>query len=589
MIVFILVFLLFGLPPAEAVETVDDFALFDQQGNFHQLSAYSDQKAIVIVSYGIGCPIVHKSIPALKELRKQFSSLGIVFFFIDPNGQDDREALIQEAEEYAIDFPILEDPAGLVAESLDFVRTAQAVVIDPHSWKIIYQGPIDDRLGYESVREKKENDYLKDALVALLEKKPIPIPTAASKGCLFSRHSHAELTYIKNIAPILQKKCVICHSPGGVAPWNMDSYGKITQWGPMIREVVRTQRMPPWHADPHYGKFQKDLSLSVDQQVKIVHWIERGMKKGTGKDILVRPQSAKPQEWALGPPDVIFSLQYKQDIPEAGRDVYMFLEADRPIDQDLWIRALEIKPGNPRIVHHCNIMVKVKSSAAEDKTLIPDEKKWYMDSGVKVGQEEGGQMIAGYSPGMGPFELPQDTGIFVPKGSRMLFLIHYITTGKPEEDLTKVGLYLSKQKPGKVLSVETITRRDIHIPAGEKNYFLKKTYTFKENVLLTALQPHMHYRGKAMRFSALYPDGKSQILLSVPHYKFGWQRQYVFAAPQFIPAGTIITLEATYDNSAENPGNPDATKDIVYGPGSQEEMFTGIMFFIKQSESPTKR
>ncbi len=390
----------------------------------------------------------------------------------------------------------------------------------------------------------------------------------------------SEITYVKDVAPILTQKCVVCHSPNGVAPWSMDHYEKVRGWGAMIHEVVEEGRMPPWHADPRYGKFQNNISLAPGQKDKILRWVETGMERGEGRDPLAELKHPARKEWDLGQPDAVFYLKDKKFIPASGQDVFIEIEADRPIEEDIWITAFEIKPGNIRVVHHANIVViqpEEKPDVSMD--IMPGQDKWLKDSGLSM---EGGQVIAGYSPGMGGVRLPKDTGIFVPKGSRITFRMHYVTTGKAEEDLSKVGFYFQQRKPKKILSVATINNRDIAIPAGEKSYQRQAEYTFKENVVLTMLQPHMHYRGKAMRFTAIYPDGTSEILLSVPNYKFTWQRQYVFVNPKRIPAGTQIVLDGIYDNSLDNPFLSPPLQDAFYGPGSDQEMFTGIMFYIKE-------
>jgi hypothetical protein len=401
--------------------------------------------------------------------------------------------------------------------------------------------------------------------------------------CGFSTTADADVTYVKDVAPILSQKCVLCHSPGGVAPWSMDNYEKVRGWSSMIHEVVQNNRMPPWHADPRYGKFRDDISLSPAQKDKILRWVETGMARGTGRDVLLECKQPNRKEWDLGQPDAIFHFKNKQEIPAAGQDFFVEVEAEQPMPDDVWITAFEIKPGNVRVVHHANIVVEQPQVPSDiSLAVMPSQsaakEKLFKDSGLSM---EGGQVIAGYSPGMGGVKLPKETGIFVPKGSRIIFRMHYVTTGKLEEDLSRVGFYIQKRKPKKVLSVAVMHNRDIAIPAGEKNYERQATYTFNEDVLLTMLQPHMHYRGKAMRFTAVYPDGRSEILLSVPNYQFTWQRQYVFVNPSRIPAGTRIVLDGSYDNSLDNPFNRAPLREVSYGPGSDQEMFTGIMFYIK--------
>lgn len=548
---------------------VDDFSLLDHQGNFHQLSYYSDKKAVVLISAGNGCPILRQGLARIQELKKEFEPRGVEFFFLNANPQDTHEDILKEAAEYGIDMPILEDPAGTVAGALNIKRTAEAVVIDPSSWQIVYQGAIDDRLDYEGKRAEAEHHYLKDALTQLLSGQKVLTVQTEVKGCLISVPKPGTLTYTKDIAPVLAKKCVQCHSAGGIAPWSMDNYEKVKGWAAMIREVVRTKRMPPWDADPRYGRFKDDVSLSAEETARIVHWVEQGAKRGRGADPLQK-KDAGPKEWEMGKPGMIFSLKEKQVIPADGLDVFAVVEADRTVEEDLWVRAMEIRPGNAKLVHHCNIVIKNEQSG----TVFKDEQ-------FPGANMETGEVIAGYSPGIREITLPDDTGIFIPRGSKVVFRIHYVTTGKPEEDLTRVAFYLHREKPRYVLSTATIVNRDIHIPPGEKNYKLSAAYTFAEDVTLTGLQPHMHYRGKSMRFTAYYPDGREEVLLSTPRYRFNWQRIYSLREPKKIPAGTKIVLDGVYDNSRQNLRNPDPGQAVVYGPGSGAEMFTGVLFYVE--------
>lgn len=548
---------------------VEDFGLLDEEGQFHQFSYYSDKKAIVLFVVANGCPIVRQSLPVLEELRLDFESEGVKFLLFNP--QDDRESVNKEAREFAVSFPILGDEKGIIAQSLDMKRTAEALVIEPKTGRIIYRGAIDDRLNYEGKRLKADRHYLRDALSAFLNGKEVLVSRTDVKGCLLHFPKSVKLSYAKDIAPILTQKCVVCHTVGGAAPWSMDSYEKVKRWGPMIREVVRTGRMPPWDADPHFGEFKKDIALTPDETRRIIHWVEQGMERGKGKDPLLTMPSL-PSGWILGAPDLVFSLKEKQVIPATGTDVFTVVEADQAVDRDLWIRAIQIKPGNARVVHHCNIAIHKTSG---DRTFMDEQFP-------EANNMEKGDLIAGYSPGIQTVELPEDTGIFVPKGSRISFRLHYVTTGKVEEDLTQVALYLYPRKPGNDLGVASIVNRDLAIPPGEQHYAVTGSYTFPTPALLTGLQPHMHYRGKFMRFTAFYPDGTSEILLSVPRYRFSWQRIYDLKQPKLLPAGTRVVLDGIYDNSQQNPYNPDSTQTVLYGPQSGAEMFTGVMFYIKK-------
>ena len=571
-------------------EIVDDFVLYDQEGRFQELYYYSDKKAVAIISQGNGCPIIRKSVPYLNQLKEKYRNRGIVFLMINANPQDDRYSMAEEAAAFSISLPILEDKAQAISKSLNIHRTAEAILIDTSDWSIIYHGAINDGLESDSERMEIKHHYLEDAIEAFLSGRPALNEKTVVKGCLINIENNsqsAKYEYTKNVAPILKKNCVVCHSRGGIAPWSMENYQTVKGWGPMIREVVRTKRMPPWHADPYYGEFEGDSTLSTEEEKVLLNWSEQNYARGEGVDPLAELGQTKKGSWILGEPDLIFRVNSPQTIPATGADEFRFIEMDRLVENDIWVRAIDIVPGNRKVVHHGNLAVEwATEDGAQNESLDPasedgDGEKTYLREGLNM---EKGSVISGYSPGTGPLVMPEDTGIFIPKGSKLVFRVHYITTGKQETDVTQVGIYLHKNKPAKILSVATMNNRDIRIRAGDQNYKRSAEYKFENDVTLVALQPHMHYRGKSMRFTIEYPDGTSEAALSVPNYRFHWQRRYVFKEPKTIPKGTAIYLEGYYDNSLQNPDNPDPRQEVVYGPYSYTEMFQGILFYINKQD-----
>jgi hypothetical protein len=514
----------------------------------------------VLVAHGIGCPLLRKSVPALRALRDRYAPRGVAFLLINPDGEE-RAALQAEAEAYGIDLPILDDAAQIVTAALGLTRTAEAVVLAAPGFGVAYRGAISDQFGYESTRSGPERPFLAEALEAVLAGRT-PQPGPPARGCLIHFEDPGALTYTADVAPLLSRRCVPCHSPGGVAPWSMDRYQKVRRFGDMIREVVRTRRMPPWHADPHHGSFrgQAELSLPPAEARTLVRWVERGMVRGDGPDPLLTAPRPRPGAWALGEPDRVLRLAQEQEVPAQGPDLFRGVAADQAVEQDLWLRAVEIQPGNPRAVHHANLFV-----------LPP--------SGTSIDEMEG-RVIAGYAPGVLPLALPPDTGIFVPRGARLRFVLHYQVTGRPERDRTRAGLYLHRRRPRHDLTITILNQRQILIPPGARDVRLGLRHVLDQGGVLLGLQPHMHYRGVSARFTAHLPDGRSEILLSVPRYRFNWQRIYQLDRPRRLPPGTAIEFTGTYDNSAQNPDNPDPTRHAVYGPNSQAEMFTAALFYI---------
>ncbi|MDO8580193.1 MAG: redoxin domain-containing protein [Candidatus Omnitrophota bacterium] len=556
-------------PPSAPHIIVDDFSLLDQDGDFHQLSYYSDQKAIVLITQGNGCPIIRHQIGYLNQLKEQYEPLGVVFLMLNANPQDDRQAIVKEAQEYGIQIPILKDDAQIVASQLSLTRTAEAIVIDPRNGSIVYRGAITDRMDYESQKNTDEHHYLRDQLDAILANKPVLLAQTPVKGCLIQigdKDTARSTNYVQDVAPILIEKCLLCHSPGAGAPWSMENYIKVRGWGPMIGEVVRTKRMPPWHADPQYGSFNDDLSLSPHQVHTLVRWVEQGMARGEGEDPLLKAPRPSKEFWPSGKPDLVYSIPV-QDIPATGVLPYRIIEMTQPLQEDVWVKAVDLRPENKQVVHHANVTASSPQGLAQED--FPSR------TGLQV--EGVGQVIASYAPGYRPFVLPPDTGLFIPKGSRLTFWIHYVTTGKPEKDAVLLGLYLHRTPPPKPYIVDQISNKNFRIPPGDKHYKVRGEYRFAKDALLYILVPHMHYRGRSMRFTAKYPNGKTEILLSVPNYKFPWQRRYIFQEPKKIPAGTTMMAEGIYDNSTQNPLNPNPSQEVTFGQQSDDEMFSGFL------------
>ena len=264
----------FALSPGE---TVDNFRLLDHQGGSRELYYLSDMKAVVLMSQGNGCEASRQAVPGLKALRDQYRTQGVEVLLIDSNLPDTSAAIAKAAADQGIDMPILIDDTQLIGEALDLRRNGEVLVIDPQGWKLAYRGPL----------SAGSSNYAADAVDALVNAQPVKTAKVEMKGCAIAmperdkKQAHAKISYSKTIAPMLIDNCVTCHRTGGIGPWQMSSYDMVKGFAPMIREVVRTQRMPPWHADPHYQAFSNDRSLSKDEAKTLVHWIEAGTPRGS--------------------------------------------------------------------------------------------------------------------------------------------------------------------------------------------------------------------------------------------------------------------------------------------------------------------
>jgi peroxiredoxin len=546
----------FALSPGE---TVDNFRLPDHQGGSRELYYLSDIKAVVLMAQGNGCEASSKAVPGLKALRDQYRSQGVEVLLIDSNLTDTSAAIAKAATAQGIDMPILIDETQLIGEALDLRRNGEVLVIDPQGWKLAYRGPL----------SAGSSNHAADAVEALVKAQPVKTAKVDMKGCAIAmperdkKQAHAKISYSKSIAPMLIDNCVACHRTGGIGPWQMSSYDMIKGFAPMIREVVRTQRMPPWHADPHYQAFSNDRSLSKDEVKTLVHWIEAGAPRGSGGDPLVELKRTWP-EWALGEPDLIVEIP-AFDVPATGTIPYQMPSTANPLDHDVWVRAVDFLPGDRTVLHHIIATMGMDGAGIRD-----------------------GGSLGGYVPGAGPMVLPQETGVLMKKGAKFFFQMHYTATGKQARDVSRMGLYFRKDTPQYQFRSAVMAKPSLKIPPNTKAHTESASRTFDRDVLVYSLLPHSHFRGKASSFVATYPDGTQETLLSVPNYDFNWQTTYELATPKRLPAGTKVVHSTTWDNSSQNKANPDPNREVPWGQQTWDEMLYGVVRFryIDENSAP---
>ena len=428
---------------------VDNFMLLDHHGAAHELYYYADAPAVVLIVQGNGCPIVRNALTDYSTVSEAYAPKGVEFFMLNANLQDGRATIAAEAEEWGIPYPILVDETQLVAESLGLTRTAEVLVVDPKTWEIAYRGPVNDRLSYERQKQSASEHYLRDALDALLGGTAVSVASRDAMGCLINLPGagadHAGISYSDTIAPMLQENCVACHQAGGIAPWAMTDYNMVRGFAPMIREVIRTKRMPPWHADPHIGQWQGDRSLSIEERQALVHWIEAGAPRGSGPDPLAATATAAP-EWPLGQPDLIVKVP-PFDVPATGIVDYQFPVVANPLDRDVWVRAMSVNPGSAEVVHH--VLVGTTDVGAEARY-----------SGEALMRN----YLGGYAPGTQPQVMPEGTGVFLPKDTAFMVQMHYTPYGKPATDQTEIGLYFHDEPPANFLRHSVVLSPAISIP-----------------------------------------------------------------------------------------------------------------------------
>ncbi len=563
-IVLVLSLIACNKPKAITDSRTNDYALYDESGGFHRFSYYNNSKAIVLWVQGNGCPIVRNALTDFHEIASEYHEKGFTFFMLNSNIQDDRESIKEEASEFNFQVPVLDDAAQLIADELDITITAEAIILHPTTRKILYRGPINNRLDYEVQKNMASDNYLKDALDAVLKGRTPVQKQEMTRGCTVTRlskiHKEDTLTYTKDIAPILEQKCAKCHIEGGIAPWSMTDYNKIVGWSAMMKQVLLSKRMPPWKADPHIGEFSNSFALEDSNARKIVAWIDNGMLRGEGEDLLTTIPPLN-KLWQNGNPDEIYKME-TESIPPSGRLRYRYQKIALKNSEDKWLKGIEIQPGNPKVVHH----VVITNTEADIGSPVTDreQRKW-TDNFIALG-----------GSGIQSTLFPEESGIFLPKNTELTIQMHYTATGKEETDQTVLGLYYHDTIPKKEFYPLSPSNTEFVIPPFGKNVKLIAEDSIHRDIKLHYIMPHMHYRGKSITFSVQYPDGRKEIIVSVPDFNFNWQRLYCLKEPKSIPKGSKIVVEGIFDNTYQNPFNPDPEQELTFGIQSTDEMLIGF-------------
>ena len=573
----------FAIQAHAGAERVGNFALIDHDGVYHQLQKYGDSKAVVIIATAASCIDNIEQLHKYRLLRTTWEQQGITFLAINSDASDSPADVLLMDNLHNFDIPILLDDSQLVAESLGLSKAGEIVVLEPSRGQILYRGGLDT----DPVRARPALNIepvagitvFADVLSAVVADDAASIEqtiTTDAVGCELqfpAREMHASYTpdYATEVAPILEEKCISCHVEGGIAPFAMDSHMMVQGWSPMMKEVMMTKRMPPAQVDPNVKHFINARYMDAQELQTLVHWIDAGSPRGVSEVdplTLIEPPNFV---WELGEPDYIVDVP-AFTVPATGVLDYERVTINLPFEKDVWVKSVQHLPGDRRVLHHLLSYI-VPADYAEE--IVEGENDNYRE------------FLEGYAPGKDEaVTYPEETGVFVPKGSAVQMSLHYTTFGKEAIDSTKLGLYFADEKPDYQYSTYSLSHggTSIEIPPGVSDHEMRASHVFEDEVLLHGLRPHMHYRGKRMRFSVVYPDGTKDQIINVPDYIFAWQPTYRLSEPMLLPAGSRVMIEGAFDNSQYNLGNPDPAAAVTGGAQSWDEMFIGYLSYNKTSQ-----
>ncbi len=545
---------------ASSPSPVHNFVLRDQDGTTRSLAEIESQ-AVVVVFLGTECPLAKLYAGRLQEMFDEFEREQLAVLGIMSNQHDSAENISTYAEKHGLTFPVLKDVHNRVADQFQAERTPEAYLLDDER-KIVYRGRIDDQFGVGTYRDRPRNHDLRNAIDDLLAGRDIGTPRTEAVGCIIGREpkpkSSSAVTFSNQIVRLFQQRCIDCHREGQVAPFALTDYDEVAGWAGMIEEVVREGRMPPWHAAPGHAEFANDCSLNADEKQLIYQWVAAGAPEGDPAEMPAMKEY--PSEWLLPrKPDVVIPVTKEPvQVPANGTVKYQYYSVDPGFTEDKWIQAAEIRPSNALVVHHVLVFARDRESKR------------------RGGGEEGG-FLAAYVPGLIPQPYPAGMAKKIPANSELVFQMHYTPVGSAAEDLTEMALIFAD--PNEVthqIVTSSATNRNFEIPPGDGNYEVTaNSPRAQADVQLLTMMPHMHLRGKAFRYELRTPDGKQETLLDVPAYDFNWQTSYRLTEPLTIKAGSQLFCTAHFDNSEENPFNPDPDKTVKWGDQTWEEMMIG--------------
>lgn len=549
------------------------FRLPTAQGKVVELTAEPESKATVVCFLGAECPLARLYGPKLNEMQAAYAAQGVQFIGVNSNQQDSLEDVKQYVKRYEISFPMAKDYNNEVADRFHAVRTPEVFVLD-QQLTVRYRGRIDNQYLPGISRAETTTHDLKNALDQLLAGKPIEVSETKPNGCFIGRVKKNEvttkLTFCKEVAGVLHRHCVECHRTGEIAPFSLTDYDEVRGWADTMLETIEDGRMPPWHASPKYGHYANARFMPEKDKEILREWVAGGMPYGDIKDL---PELPKFREgWHLPRvPDVVYEMRKRPFVvPKEGVVEYQYFVVDPGFKEDKWITGAQVLPGNRSVVHHAIVFIRPPDGA----------------------NFRGIGWLTAYVPGQRINMLPPGRARKVPAGSKLVFQMHYTPTGSVAEDISKVGLIFGKDEE---ISHEVFTLigidQEFEIPPHASDFPVSaKVRRIPPHAELLAIAPHMHLRGKSFRLFTKQ-DKKKEILLDVPNYDFNWQHIYELSKPMSLDKVDGLEFTVKFDNSKDNPFNPDPNEYVTWGDQTWEEM--AIAFFEvaeprKQKSQDTK-
>ena len=561
--------------PSARPDSVRNFELDDLDGKRVALADLRDAKAIVLAWTAPGCPVAMVYAPRLAALAKEYADQRVRFLGVASDADTpvaDTKALAASA---GFPFPVVLDKDGALAQRLSVATTTTVVVLD-ENWRVRYRGAVDDQYAVGTRKDKPAHRWLVDALEAVLSRQPVSVESSEAPGCpiTFAKPAAAATadapTWSGRVASIVHRRCVTCHQPGQGGPFPLRAYEDARSRTATMRAAVAEDRMPPWHAVGEKGRWLNDRRLDADEKRDLLAWIDAGAPAGDLEQAPAPPPVPAKDAWDIGTPDVVLSFDRPQAVPAEGVVPYRYIEIPTSFDEDRWVSAVEVSPGAPDVVHHVLVAaVPAGTGGARGRRA----NAFAPTSGF----------FAAMVPGARGIRYPDGMAKRLPKGSTLLFQMHYTPNGIAQEDRTRIGMIFSKAPPQReVFTVGAFAVR-LEIPPGAKSFPVEAALPVPWDVRVLTFMPHMHLRGASFRYAVRrFGEKEEQVLCDVPKYDFNWQTPYRLTEPVRVRRGSFLHCTATFDNSADNPYNPDPTATVRWGDQTWDEMMIGYLDYVKE-------
>jgi len=546
---------------------VPDVEFEDASGGRHHLAEFVKQKGLLVAVTSTSCPISKKYLPTLIQLAQQYSAEGFGVVLVNPMATDKPAGIQEAAAALGTDGVYVHDRQGDLCRALQVTSTTDILLIDS-ARSVRYQGAIDDQYGFGYSLTGPRTSYLAAAIAEYLKGAPIVIAATEAPGCRLDLQppetTVAGVTYHNRISRIVQANCLECHHEGGVAPFSLETREDLVAHAAMITSVLERGVMPPWFAAPSAegtpSPWLEEGTLAAADKQDLLAWLAGDRVEGDPKDAPLPMQFASG--WTIGTPDLVAQFPNPVPVQATGFMDYQHVEVEIDVPEDKWVERIEIRPSAPEVVHHALVFALPPKGGEGERRRGPVDGISYW--GI-------------YVPGNSKRIYPQGFARKLPKGSRLHLQMHYTPNGTATEDRTQVAFVFADREPEHEVKTASLVNSWFEIPPGDSNYTDSAKIRLPVDATVLGYLPHMHLRGKACSYEAIFADGTRETLLDIPRYDFNWQLLYRLAEPRTFPKGTTLKFNATFDNSAGNPANPDPEATVRWGEQTYDEMIVGYI------------